>query len=96
MTSPRFHAPYLEWAKKRPTPRFDLANSNILPCSIDELPGAREAIAFDGKNDSGYAPLIESIAARYGVMPEQVTTAQGASGGVDMTSSTAWSRRPCR
>jgi len=80
MTSPRFHAPYLEWAKKRPTPRFDLANSNILPCSIDELPGAREAIAFDGKNDSGYAPLIESIAARYGVTPEQVTTAQGASG----------------
>jgi aspartate/methionine/tyrosine aminotransferase len=80
MTSLRFHAPYLEWAKKRPIPRFDLAGSNILACSIEELPGAREAIAFDGKNDSGYAPLIESIAARYGVVPEQVTTAQGASG----------------
>ena len=80
MTSPRFHAPYLEWAKRRPTPRFDLAGSNILACSIDELPGAREAITFDGKNESGYAPLIESIATRYGVAPEQVTTAQGASG----------------
>ena len=79
-TSLRFHTPYLEWAKKRPSARFDLAGSNILACSIDELPGAREAIAFDGRNESGYAPLIESIAARYGVAPEQVTTAQGASG----------------
>ena len=71
---------YLEWAKKRPVPRFDLAGSNILPCSIDELPGARDALALDGDNENGYAPLIEAIAAHYGVSPAQVTTAQGASG----------------
>jgi aspartate/methionine/tyrosine aminotransferase len=70
----------MEWAKTRPSARFDLAGSNILACSIDELPGAREAIAFDGRNDSGYAPLIESIATHYGVATGQVTTAQGASG----------------
>lgn len=80
MTTLRFHAPYMEWAKTRPPARFDLAGSNVLACSIDELPGAREAIAFDGRNDTGYAPLIESIAARYGVAAGQVTTAQGASG----------------
>jgi aspartate/methionine/tyrosine aminotransferase len=80
MTSVRFHAPYMEWAKSRPTPTFDLAGSNILACSIDDLPGTREAIAFDGHNENGYAPLIESIAARYGVTTAQVTTAQGASG----------------
>jgi aspartate/methionine/tyrosine aminotransferase len=80
MTTLRFHAPYMEWAKARPSPRFDLAGSNVLPCSIDELTGARDAIALDGRNENGYAPLVVSIAARYGVLPAQVTTAQGASG----------------
>lgn len=80
MTMLRFHAPYLEWAKTRRPARFDLAGSNVLACSIDELPGAREAIAFDGRNDTGYPPLIDSIATHYGLAPERVTTAQGASG----------------
>jgi aspartate/methionine/tyrosine aminotransferase len=80
MTMLRFHAPYMEWAKSRPSARFDLAGSNVLACSIDELPGSRDAIAFDGRNDTGYAPLIDAIAARYSVTREQVTTAQGASG----------------
>ena len=70
----------MEWAKTRPSPRFDLAGSNVLACSVDELEGAREAIAFSGKNDSGFAPLLDAIAARYGVRPTQVTTAQGTSG----------------
>jgi hypothetical protein len=76
----RFHAPYMEWAKARPTPRFDLAGSNVMSCTIDELPGARDAVGLAGNNENGYAPLMEAIAARYGVRPEQVTTAQGTSG----------------
>jgi aspartate/methionine/tyrosine aminotransferase len=76
----RYHAPYMEWAKSRPSPRFDLAGSNVLACTIDDLEGAREAVGFSGRNDSGYAPLVEAIASRYGVTPAQVTTAQGASG----------------
>jgi aspartate/methionine/tyrosine aminotransferase len=70
----------MEWAKARQPPRFDLAISNVLPCTIDELPGARDALGFTGENENGYAPLVEAIAARYGVAPSQVTTAQGASG----------------
>jgi aspartate/methionine/tyrosine aminotransferase len=76
----RFHAPYLYWAKTRPTPRFDLAGSNVLGCSVDDLEGAREAIAFSGQNDNGYEPLIDAIAKRYGVEADQVTTASGTSG----------------
>lgn len=76
----RYAAPYLAWAKKRPSAEFDLAGSNILACSIDDLPGAREAIAFWGANDDGYAPLMEAIAARYGAQLSQVTTASGTSG----------------
>jgi aspartate/methionine/tyrosine aminotransferase len=70
----------MEWAKARPAARFDLAGSNMQACRIDEIPGVREAIGFDGNNENGYRPLIESIASRYGVDTAQVTTAQGASG----------------
>src|SRR5262245_21306606 len=70
----------MEWAKTRPSPRFDLAGSNILACSVEDLEGARDALALTGRNDTGYAPLIEAIAARYRVRPGQVTTAQGTSG----------------
>jgi aspartate/methionine/tyrosine aminotransferase len=80
MTSLRFHAPYMEWAKTRPAARFDLAGSNIQACRVDEIPGVLEAVGFDGHNENGYGPLIEAIAARYGVETTQVTTAQGASG----------------
>jgi hypothetical protein len=70
----------MEWAKTRPAARFDLAISNVLACSINDLPGAADALALSGANDNGYGPLIEAIAGRYGVGADQVTTAQGAAG----------------
>jgi aspartate/methionine/tyrosine aminotransferase len=76
----RYHAPYMEWAKTRPAVRFDLATSNVLGCSIDELPGARDTVSLAGTNENGYAPLVEAIAARYGTAAGAVTTAAGASG----------------
>lgn len=76
----RYYAPYMEWAKTRPTPDFDLAGSNILACSLDELPGARDAMALSGANDNGYAPLMDAIAARYGTTIDRITTAGGTSG----------------
>jgi aspartate/methionine/tyrosine aminotransferase len=80
MTELRYHAPYLEWAKKRPSPRFDLAGSNVLACSIDDIEGARDAIQLTGYNENGYGPLLDAIAARYAVSSDRVTTASGASG----------------
>jgi hypothetical protein len=76
----RFHAPYLEWAKKRPSARFDLAGSNVSSCTIDDLAGARDALDLSGGNDDGYRPLVEAIARRYGVGAGQVATANGAAG----------------
>jgi hypothetical protein len=70
----------MEWAKTRPTPEFDLAGSNILACTLDDLTGAREAVSLSGANDTGYAPLADAIAARYGVTADRVTTASGTSG----------------
>jgi aspartate/methionine/tyrosine aminotransferase len=76
----RFHAPYLEWAKKRPAARFDLAGSNIASCTLDDLEGARDALSLTGANDDGYAPLVEAIARRYGVSTDRVVTGNGAGG----------------
>ena len=71
---------YMEWAKSRPRPEVDLAGSNLLACTLDELPGARGALEIAGESPDGWAPLVERIAARYGVGPENVATAVGCSG----------------
>lgn len=73
-------APYMDWAKSHPRPRFDLCGSNLAPCTIDDLPGAREALEPNGDNDHGYAPLIESIAGHYSTTTDRVALASGASG----------------
>ena len=73
-------APYMEWAKSRPTPRIDLAGSNLLACSVDDLPGAREGLDFSGENPNGYPPLVEAIAARFSLAPDRVATGTGAAG----------------
>ena len=70
----------MEWAKTRPAARFDLAGSNVLACTLDDIVGARDALSLSGHNDNGYLPLMEAIAARYGVAASRVTTGTGAAG----------------
>jgi aspartate/methionine/tyrosine aminotransferase len=73
-------APYMEWAKTRPKPEIDLAGSNLLACTLDDLPGARDAVDIEGESPEGYPPLLEAIARHHGVTPERVATAAGCSG----------------
>jgi aspartate/methionine/tyrosine aminotransferase len=70
----------MEWAKSRPAARLDLAASNLKACTLDDLPGAREALELSGRNDEGYGPLLEAIAGRYGVAADRVAAANGCSG----------------
>jgi aspartate/methionine/tyrosine aminotransferase len=72
-------APYLYWAKTRPAAAFDLAGSNLLACTLDDLPGAREAVDLTAPDKGGYPPLVEAIAHHYGVGRERVVTASGCS-----------------
>ncbi|HYX21301.1 MAG TPA: aminotransferase, partial [Thermoanaerobaculia bacterium] len=76
----RVRAPYMEWAKGRPRPAIDLAGSNLAPCALDDLPGAREALDLAGESPEGWAPLVAAIAERHGVAPDRVATAGGCSG----------------
>ena len=73
-------APYMEWARHRPGPEVDLAGSNLAPCTLDDLPGAREALDIAGESPDGYPPLVDAIAGRYGVAADCVATAGGCSG----------------
>jgi aspartate/methionine/tyrosine aminotransferase len=73
-------APYMTWAKHHAKAALDLTGSNLLPCTLAELPEARDAMELYGRNDDGWPPLVDAIAARYGVGTERVATATGASG----------------
>lgn len=73
-------APYMLWAKTRAPAAIDLAGSNLLPCTLEDLPGMREALALTAPNDNGFAPLREAIAAHAGVPDARVVTATGCSG----------------
>ena len=76
----RVRAPYMEWARHRAAAEVDLAGSNLLACSLDDLPGACEAVDIAGESPDGYRPLVDAIAARYRVSPDRVATAGGCSG----------------
>ena len=73
-------APYLLWAKTRRPALLDLAGSNLLHCTIDDLVGAREALDLTAPNDDGYAPIVQAIATRYAVDPRRIVTGTGCSG----------------
>ena len=73
-------APYLLWAKTRHPAAIDLAGSNLLHCTIDELPGAREALDLWAPNDNGFAPIVSAIASHYHVDPARVVQGGGCSG----------------
>ncbi len=71
---------YMRWAKDHAAARYNLANSGLLGCSTADLALEPGDVQVNGANRDGYAPLLEAIAAQYGVDPEQVVTAPGASG----------------
>jgi aspartate/methionine/tyrosine aminotransferase len=73
-------APYLYWAKTRPPALIDLAGSNLLACTLEDLPGVRDAVDLAARNDNGYEPLVDAIARHYGVASDRVATATGCSG----------------
>jgi aspartate/methionine/tyrosine aminotransferase len=71
---------YMRWAKDHAAARFNLANSGLLGCAIEDLLLEPGDVQVNGPNRDGYPPLLEAIAVQYGAVPEQVVTAAGASG----------------
>jgi aspartate/methionine/tyrosine aminotransferase len=70
---------YMTWAKYQASARYNLANSGILGCDLNDLTITLEDVAVNGPNHEGYDPLKKAIAAKYGVSSDNVITAQGTS-----------------
>src|SRR5947207_2152875 len=68
---------YMQWAKKRPKVKYDLALSGILNLPFAELEATIEDLDLNGDNAYGYRPLVEALAAHCRVAPESVVTISG-------------------
>ena len=68
---------YMQWAKKRPKVKYDLALSGILNLPFPELQAKIEDIDLNGDNSYGYAPLVDVLAEHCHVPRENVVTISG-------------------
>jgi aspartate/methionine/tyrosine aminotransferase len=67
---------YMNWAKTRSVAKYNLATSGLGNVKLSELRVSLDDLELtDG--GYGYQPLIQSIATRYRVAPEEVVTAAG-------------------
>jgi hypothetical protein len=72
-------SPYMEFAKLRSAAKYNLATSGIMSYPLAELAVKLEDLEICGPTLYGYAPLLERLAQRNGVMQDQVVTAAGTS-----------------
>ena len=70
---------YLEWARSHGTIRYSLALSGVPPCDVSLLSPSVGDFTMVADNEYGWPPLLERIAQRYGVKPENVVLAHGTS-----------------
>ena len=73
------HSVYMTWAKYHAAAKYNLANSGILGCELNDLTITWNDVIINGPNHEGYAPLKAAIARRYGVNEENIVIAQGTS-----------------
>jgi aspartate/methionine/tyrosine aminotransferase len=70
---------YLEWARSQASVRYSLAISGVPPCDVDLLSPSADDFTMVADNEYGWLPLLERIAVRYGVRPDNVVLAHGTS-----------------
>ncbi|HZE07399.1 MAG TPA: pyridoxal phosphate-dependent aminotransferase [Gemmatimonadaceae bacterium] len=70
---------YLEWARSHGTLPYSLAISGVPPCDVSLLSPSVDDFTMVADNEYGWAPLLERIATRYGVRPDNVVLAHGTS-----------------
>ncbi len=70
---------YMHWAKTQSKARFNLATSGVGGFPLSELEFNPGDLEIHGDNSYGFRPLLQAIAAKYGVDPDCVVTAAGTS-----------------
>jgi len=72
-------SPYVTWAKHHHGFAYNLASSGVADPPVELIGFRQEDLDISGEHVEGWPPLLERIAARYGVPPERVVLAQGTS-----------------
>lgn len=70
---------YMEWMKRRGSPKYDLCPSGVSDISLSELGIDIEDLEIFGENSYGYRPLVQSIGKKYQVHEDNVMLSLGAS-----------------
>lgn len=70
---------YLVWAKRRPGARYNLARSGAPRLPLASLGPSLEDLLTTDACEDGWPPILERLAARYGVTPAHIVTTQGCS-----------------
>jgi aspartate/methionine/tyrosine aminotransferase len=70
---------YLEWARSHGTIKYSLALSGVPPCDVSLLSPTVDDFTMVADNEYGWPPLLDRIAERYGVKPDNVVLAHGTS-----------------
>lgn len=70
---------YMRWAKLCSGAKHNLATSGMANFPLSELGVTTEQLEINGPTIYGYPPLLDAIAARYGVDRENVVSAMGTS-----------------
>lgn len=73
------HSPYIQWAKRHHSVPYNLAGSGMPGFPLGKLTDDPAGLLQSGDHEDGWPPLINRIARRYGVAPEQVVTVSSAS-----------------
>jgi len=66
--------------KHAPVIPNNLMGSNLLHCTVEDLPGVRERLELDAFHEEGYPPLLEAIGKRVHLPLDRIALATGASG----------------
>ena len=70
---------YLEWARAHGNIKYSLALSGVPPVDVSLLSPSVDDFTMVADNEYGWLPLLERIARRYGVNPDNVVLAHGTS-----------------
>jgi aspartate/methionine/tyrosine aminotransferase len=70
---------YMEWAKLHSAARFNLASSGVVEYPLADLPVGFKDLVLSGPGAYGWPPLLQRLAAKCGVSPDNVVAAMGTS-----------------
>jgi aspartate/methionine/tyrosine aminotransferase len=68
---------YMAFAKLETAAPFNLASSGVADCVLSDIGASLADLELHGPNAYGYAPLVESVAGRFGVDPACVVMVGG-------------------